>query len=486
MIERSRNGLKRLNEATRQSSHSDTKEKQSKRSKLPEMSAGETAEHLRGLKILSPRTFLQMLHGRWHRYAAFFLICCMALALRYYVSECHRASTVMSLNYENASKGRNPNGTRFNVSDLRAQDVMQGAIKAAGLVGQVDPEKLAACVNITPTVQRSTGSDSYYISTSYRIGINLPPEYRRLISAEDMLGLICRVFRSSFYQSHVVTTRALPIALDDITTMEYSEISDYLRLIASQTDDYLEMRLGGVSNFTAQNGDTFRALQQQLGNFVDYDLAIYDALIWERGIARDQEQETALLLARNHTLELQYKQYSLQRTMYQQIVDKYDNSMTAFVLIPSYDSNREYYMARTKTGVDEMSKAAFDSLTLAAGVQNEISLNQDRIQKLTQTVTPAWYTRADEQAAMLAQRLSDLISQICALDEEYVNSSTRNAVTFTWNKSSITRVLHLKSVLIISLLACALQYCYYVQQEKRRLKKRLKALGTGSQAAKEG
>lgn len=457
-----------------------------KRTKKPEMGATEAADKLRGLQILSLRTFMQTLRRNWHRFFTFWVIVCVALALGYYARETRKATTVMSLNYENGSKGRNPNGTRFNVSDLRAQEVMESAIDAAGLTGQIAPETLTECISITPTVQRSTGGDSYYISTSYQVTIDLPEEYRQLISPEDMLGLVCREFRTRFYSSHVVTARALPTKLEDIATMEYSEFADYLRLIASQADDYLEMRLNSAGSFVAGDGSTFQSLRQSLTNFMDYDMTIYDALIWERGIARDQAQEISLLSARNHTLQLQYTQYSLQSAMYRQIVDEYDNSMTASVLIPTYDSNREYYMARTKTGVDTLSRAAYDHLALAAGFQDEISINEDRIDKLGQPVALTWYTRADRRAQALSDRLSGLLLQIRTLDDEYISSRTRNAVTFKQNTRTIAGTLHLKDLLPFSLLACVLLYCFYVRQDKRRLKKRIERFDADSQAAGEG
>ena len=64
---------------------------------------------------------------------ASFLIVFLALCGFHYVRNLRTASTILSLDYEEASKGLTPNRTRFNIFEIRSGEVMERLIDSAGL-----------------------------------------------------------------------------------------------------------------------------------------------------------------------------------------------------------------------------------------------------------------------------------------------------------------------------------------------------------------
>ena len=60
-----------------------------------------------------------------------------------YTGSFNKKSVVLSLNYEEASKGQNPNLTRYNVYELKSDRVMERVISNAGLQDVLTPTELS-------------------------------------------------------------------------------------------------------------------------------------------------------------------------------------------------------------------------------------------------------------------------------------------------------------------------------------------------------
>ena len=65
-----------------------------------------------------------------------------------YTGSFNKKSVVLSLNYEEASKGQNPNLTRYNVYELKSDRVMERVISNAGLQDVLTPTELSEHIDI--------------------------------------------------------------------------------------------------------------------------------------------------------------------------------------------------------------------------------------------------------------------------------------------------------------------------------------------------
>lgn len=68
-----------------------------------------------------------------------------------YTGSFNKKSVVLSLNYEEASKGQNPNLTRYNVYELKSDRVMERVISNAGLQDVLTPTELSEHIDIAET-----------------------------------------------------------------------------------------------------------------------------------------------------------------------------------------------------------------------------------------------------------------------------------------------------------------------------------------------
>ena len=70
----------------------------------------------------------------------------------------------ISLNYEKAANGLNPNGSKFNIFDIKSDEVLENTLKFAGLSDEMTTEELGR--NISVILSSNT---SEKIPTSYKI-----------------------------------------------------------------------------------------------------------------------------------------------------------------------------------------------------------------------------------------------------------------------------------------------------------------------------
>ena len=79
------------------------------------------------------RNALKVFRKRWRFFLIVFMLVFLALCGYHYFVNKHTASTVLSLDYEEASKGLTPNRTRFNIFEIQGGEVMERLIEYAGL-----------------------------------------------------------------------------------------------------------------------------------------------------------------------------------------------------------------------------------------------------------------------------------------------------------------------------------------------------------------
>ncbi len=121
---------------------------------------------------------------------ACFLVVFLVLCGVHYFRSTGTASTILSLDYEEASKGLTPNQTRFNIFEIRSGEVMERLIEYAGLQGTITPGELSECVSVQATHDKSVNGDVNYISTSFVVSFTNNGAVAGR-SAEEMLTLLC-------------------------------------------------------------------------------------------------------------------------------------------------------------------------------------------------------------------------------------------------------------------------------------------------------
>ena len=378
-------------------------------------------------------------------FLGFFLVFCAF----HFIAGLHTASTVLSLDYEEAAKGLTPNGMRFNVFEIRSPEVMERLIDYADLDGKVTPEELSECVSVKATNDKNISGNVNYISTSYVVKFTNKGIFNRH-SARKMLELLCKAYSEYFVGHYGFNHSILSFDVDNLKfNDEYLITVDLLDLKCSQLEKYVDLRSRESKNYQdPKTGMTFSSLKEQLNDFNTYDLAKLRSYVIENGIAKDK---TGLVNMLDYKIRMDRLMHNKMMAAYDEDnkgIKMYDAAMSAVVMIPTQDEQMQYYMSRTKTGMDNMAKHAQEQLTGTADRKEHIDYNTYLTEKMEEgTSNKSKMKKADAMIVDMQESLDKIASDIQTVDSGYLNTKARNFISIR-EGSGIVEQLGLVSSLL--------------------------------------
>ena len=406
----------------------------------------------------SMRSALEVFWKRKFFVVAFFLIVFVALCAYHYDQSLQTASTVLSLDYEQASRGLTPNQTRFNIFEIQSDEVMQRLIQSAGLEGKITPDELSECISVKATHGRNVSGSVNYISTSFVVRFTNDGVIAAR-SAEDMLALLCRAYREYFVEHYGYNHSILSFDINDLKfNDEYLMAADLLDIKCNQLEKYVQLRSRESKNFQdPATGLTFSALEQRAKNLYTYNLANLRSYIIENGIANDRAELNSMLDYKIRMDRLMYNKLMAAYDEDNKGIQMYDAAMSAVVMIPTQDQSWQYYMSRTKTGMDNMAMHADAQLLGATERMEKIAYNTYLTGKLAASRTdPAKAAKADALILEIKASMEKLAQDIQAVDSAYTNTKARNYIGFSNTRVGIKdRIGLVSSFLYASFLLAA-------------------------------
>ena len=404
----------------------------------------------------------------------FFLIISLLFCGFHYYRNLHTASTILSLDYEEASKGLTPNQTRFNIFEIRSGEVLERLIAYAGLEGKITPDELSKCISVQATHDKSINGNVNYISTSFIIRFTNNGEVVGR-TAEGMLSLLCKAYREYFVEHYGFNHSILSFDIDDLKSNdEYLTAVDLLELKCSQLENYVHLRSRESKNYQdPDTGITFSALEQQAKNYYSYDLAKLRSYIIENGIANDKADLNGVL---NYKIRMDRLMYNKMMAAYDEDnkgIQMYDAAMSAAVMIPSQDQTMNYYMARTKTGMDDMAIHADEQIAGAAELLEQIEYNTYLAEKLeTDDSDQMKAEKANDMIREMEASLKKLASDIQIVDSAYTNTKARNYIGFSEHNEGFANQIGLvysllyAAIILAAVFTCMLLRIFLSNKEK--------------------
>lgn len=384
-----------------------------------------------------------------------------------YTGSFNKKSVVLSLNYEEASKGQNPNLTRYNVYELKSDRVMERVISNAGLQDVLTPTELSEHIDIAENSSGKTidpnDSSTYYISTSYTVSYRMNREIKN-ISVDDMMKLICKSYNDMFHEEYVGTKSVLKYDLGDIEGKEYIEIAKLFTNKSDQMLRYIQQRIEENATYRSDiTGQSFQTIKKMIQNVQNYSIKKYSAFVLESGLSRNKDHYIRTLNYKNDMLNINYQKFMIDYNVRKQQVQDYDSAMIGTVMVPSINEKQEYYMSRTNTGTDYLTKEADYSLSQGNAVDRDIIDNNDIIAKVNaSTADEESYKKADELIKTVDEELKQVANTADTTDKEYIKHTTKDYLTFTEYTGSGNKMFILETVIgtavVFFIILCAVYY----------------------------
>lgn len=399
-----------------------------------------------------------VLRGLWqHRfvYLTILILVTCSTSLVMYRQKARTAKMLVALNYEEATRGLYPNNTRFNISLIKSEDVLDRAIAKAGLEGQITAldmaDHITALASNVNGMQLPSGTTSYKIATTYTITYEKNDELGPRISARDMLGLIVEAYKEVFYEDYTYVEVGIAPDWSECEEQEYMEIGSFFEKECRMLRRFLNTNANENGTFrSARTGETFTSLRQKVDNFITIDLEKYDSYVLQSGLSKNRERYISKLEYENFLKNIDYQKFMAEYQNRLHTIDIYDSALTAVVLIPTLDTQNNFYMSRTKVAIDYQATAAESANangndTLAVIQKNEYAIRQMRSQTAN---TPSSIATAQSMIQDMKQKLETLIETTKILNKEYVRYKTKNYLTISFEERSLADELSLKWVIL--------------------------------------
>ena len=326
--------------------------------------------------------------------------------------------------------------------------MLQSTLYNAGLEGQMTVEQLRKAITVEPTDVTNVSSSENYITTSCSISLQLEEPCQHLTAA-TLLRIFCGSYKDYFMEHYGENQSVFSCTMPD-----YFDTEPYLRLKsltlrADQLDRYLTARAQREQELSGRHH------RQHLPELVQADPerdqlrdpahpGLYPAgrpvggRFFPDGHAAIQAADRAAGLS---GADGYYNSDNLG-------IGLYDESMSAIVMIPTLDENREFYMSRTKTALDTMASDADGALAEATSHQDVITTTQYVVQQMQTMSDPAGLTTVNAMLQELETTMDQIQQALRVTDASYIIYKTQNYLVFNDAAGSFVQQIGLKRVIV--------------------------------------
>ena len=336
---------------------------------------------------------------------------------------------IISLNYEIASKGLNPNNTRYNSYEIKSEEVLNDVIDRLKVSDRITVPELSDSIEIDNVSKKED-----YILTDYVVRYERNPKIED-INPEIVLSTLFDSYYDYFVRNYTTNNQILAYDGPDKDNCDYLNLIDKMEVEVNQIRNYINDRMKeNVSLFSDGTSESYQSLMERAENLKTVDLKNLRNEIIENGVTKDRGLMTNVMAYKNELLNIEQKTNMAAYETRMEAIDLYDSTLFPTISVPSVNNN-EYYISTTKTGLDYVFEEANQYLNASLDAQNEISSNTYVINKM------AGYdknrideTKLNASIQQVEEKIKTLADDTKTTDDSYIEYKTRQYLSFKINK----------------------------------------------------
>lgn len=372
---------------------------------------------------------------------------------------------IVSLNYSEASQAQNSNGTRYNMTEIICDEVVEKAIKK-GAFEDVTVKQLSECLSVYPCVQGGVAHESeYHISTEFAVEYHATKHTSHL-DAENVIHLITAAYKEYYIEKYTDNFKLDSLSdKPEFESLEYMDVVSFLDKEAKAILNYLYGMAGKAPSFVTKNNTTFSSIAGKVYQFQETQInQNLRSLILQNGIARDRSSYVERLLYQNKNTDFDRQKNAVSFDLCNQAVARYAEEMTRIVLVPTWDKSGKYYMGRTKVGVDELSVQAAEHSSNVASNEKEIMDNNLIISKMNGASSGTdVYASADALVESVYNSIRAFEREAIVAGREYSDYKMNQCIAVSIYGTSLMN--ELKSLVIFGAFAYISIILYYISKK---------------------
>lgn len=311
-------------------------------------------------------------------------------------------SAMVSLTYQEAADGLNPNGTRFNPYLMVSEDVINQTEEKLGVT--IDQEDL--WLSFPQITNKSNYTTDFYVN------------YKGPYNKKEVLETVVTIWANLFEENYTYNNSSV-LYTDSNEDTDYIYLVTWLTNEANEIASYAKTRMK-EDNVYSLNGITFKNIYDSANNIIDVDIENFKTYITTNGVSNDTVALVNSITYKDRLLSDKKTNYEAQYQNRRGAISLYDMTLFPTISVPSV-SNGIYYITTTKTGLDYIYDAAANASSNSLSTQRMISDDQLLIANMDEE--NGTNTEVLKQATNLYKQLKEQISslgkQLKELDDSY-------------------------------------------------------------------
>ena len=335
----------------------------------------------------------------------------------------------ISFNYDGASRGLNPNSTRFNQTDMLSDEILERVIRL-GNFSDVMVGDLKEALEFFPKESEAGSGDNYRVSTEYLVKYNATRKLAEL-NGEDVLTLFCGVYREWFIERYSYNVDALKPDFEQIRREDYLDMCDYYDMFAEQISGYMSSMARRDAEFVSSgSGETFQTISRKASNIKSSLVQNLRVFVLNHGISKDATTYMGRLAIENVMLKFDAHKYAKSNENRLMAISKYEDDMARIVLVPTYDQNGQFYMSQTRIGIDSFAEEAESYAKQKTSVNTDIADNDYIFGQLeNSSYTAETMKKAMDQIDGIEAELDEIAATARAAVREYASEQANDYMT---------------------------------------------------------
>ena len=396
----------------------------------------------------------------------------------------------IELNYPGSEKGLNPDGSFFDITELHSEALIEKAKKGLQTENE-DTEFLKTRLSFTTNVSSDVFDTVVSSVEDGEINIFLPTTYFLYYSQKDKFGKnetsefinnLADAYREYFHDKYTLKNDLLVFdeSTYDLDSTDYLEAYDLLYKKTTSMISLVESHEAKNNTFKSSDGYNLGMICDMLRQFKDINLANYNSFIIQNGVSKNNPLFVGRVSRLMEDKLLDYNLLAEEANVKKNALADYDGNITANAFIPAINAEKDYYMARTKTGLDYIAEEAQSAQVRAAALRSDVEELKNFKEKFAlHAFSAKEYTRkADSMLETLIVRLSEISAVAKRADDEYLEYETRDYFKFKIYENSPLELsfvikMTVAGLVLLSILIIIYDFIKEDVQDKARKRERL-------------
>ena len=346
---------------------------------------------------------------------------------------------IIELNYPGIELGQNPDGTQFDIQQLKSPYVIESALEELSLTNSgVKLEEIRRNIDITSIVPNEISQLTERMIKQGREYVYYPNEFKvtykvnKAFSYNQGIQLIETIiikYKEYFYTLYAdVKTIENTIGTLDFSTYDYPDIVEVISTQIEGIHEFLEEKNEEDSNFrSSETGYSFADLNRSFDILRTVDATKLASLVNANTLTKDRDRLIKDYEYKVKRMELEMAKKSSEAEEARRLMDQFKKE--DYVLIPD-GSRNELKTENPSSYYNTLAEIAINASVEAANIQHEIEYYKNEIERLkavTEVNNSKLIEEADNLIESIKTKMIDLINK--------TNDTLDNYYSYKYGKS---------------------------------------------------